>query len=72
MNDDLITLTTTIVELKSKTFKLEHKVYKGDTLIAEGFEVRAWVKQPEVGSGGKMSAVLIPEEYAAKLKIQKA
>jgi YbgC/YbaW family acyl-CoA thioester hydrolase len=66
--DDAVTLETTIVELKTKTFKLEHKVRRGDQLIAEGFEVRAWVKQPEPGTDGKMSAVAIPEEYASRLR----
>jgi acyl-CoA thioester hydrolase len=66
--DDPVTLESTVTEINPKTFKIAHKVLRGESLIAEGFEMRAWVKQPAPGSDERMRAVPIPEEYASLLR----
>ncbi len=66
--DDQVTLATTVTELRAKTFRLEHKVSREGTPVAEGFEVRIWGRLPAPGSDERLSAVAIPEEYAALLR----
>lgn len=61
--DDIVTLESVVTEIRSKIFRVEHTVRRGDVIAGAGFEVRAWVK-----TGDKMSAVAIPEEYAARLR----
>lgn len=39
-----VTVHTDIEYVKSKVFKLRHAFYDGETLLAEGYEVRAWVE----------------------------
>ncbi len=63
--DDTVRLETTVVEVRERTFKLEHKVFKGETLSASGYELRAWVKNE---GNGKIKAVSIPLEMAEKLR----
>lgn len=64
--DDEIRLESTVVEIKERTFRVEHKLFKGETLVGQGFELRAWIKLDE-GDDGKLKAVPIPPEIAKKL-----
>ncbi len=66
--DDLVTLETVVTEVRSKVFRLEHTVRRGEVITGQGFEVRAWVKQNETADGKTMAAIAIPEEFAAKLR----
>ena len=63
--DDAVRLETTVVEVRGRTFRLEHKVFKGEILSASGYELRAWVKKD---NEGKIKAVSIPPGIAEKLK----
>ncbi len=65
---DLVELNAEITEIKNKTFRIEYRIKRGDTVVAEGFEVRAWAKQPECGMREEMSATPIPQEYATLLR----
>ena len=64
VNEDIITIRTTVDELKTKTFKFIHEVYRGDERAGHGYEVRAWVLQENNG----MKAAPIPEEIRALLE----
>ena len=56
-----------VSEVREKTFRVEHEVSVGGRRCATGFEVRAWVAQPE-SPGGALAARPIPARVAARLK----
>jgi len=60
----IITVTTKVEELREKVFKLAHQFKDGETVIAQGYEVRAWVSL----KGEKPKAQPIPEELKHKLQ----
>ena len=49
----------------TRTFRVEHRVVRGDTLLAEGFEVRVFVR-PDAKSRGKLHAVQIPDDFRSR------
>jgi 4-hydroxybenzoyl-CoA thioesterase len=63
---DQVSVRTRVAWVKAKTFRVEHRLSVGDTLCAEGFEIRAWVARPEP-PGGRLRAVPIPADVAARL-----
>ena len=65
--DDQVRLETTVVEVRERTFKLEHQVFKQDQLVGSGYEVRAWVKNE---GEGKIKAIPIPPDMSEKLKAE--
>jgi 4-hydroxybenzoyl-CoA thioesterase len=64
---DEVRVRTTVVEVRQKTFRVEHEIHVGDTACATGFEVRAWVGRPDA-PGDRLRARPIPEEVAARLR----
>src|SRR5579875_1253806 len=56
--DEVITIETVVADLLTKALRLEHTIRRGGTLIAEGFEVRVYVKLLEHG----IEARAIPED----------
>ncbi|HEV8439148.1 MAG TPA: thioesterase family protein [Methylomirabilota bacterium] len=64
---DEVTIRSALTELEEKTFRVEHHIDVGPTRCATGFEVRAWVAQPDA-PGGRLHAKAIPGEVAARLK----
>ncbi len=69
--DDLVTVETSVSEVRRRTFRLEHRVRRGETITGEGFELRAWIKLGEPGASGRLAAIEIPAEYAARLRGEK-
>ncbi len=61
---ELVRIRTSVAEVRAKVFKLTHDFYRGATLLASGYEVRAWV----VFEGERLKASLIPDEIRAKLE----
>ncbi len=68
---DLVELSAEITEVKNKVFRIEYRVKRDDTMVAEGFEVRAWAKQTDSGIREQMSAMPIPQEYAILLRTER-
>ena len=64
---DEVRIATTVSEVREKTFRVEHEISVGGRRCATGFEVRAWVAQPE-SPGGALAARPIPPRVAARLK----
>ena len=64
---DEVRIETTVSEVREKTFRVEHEVSVGGRRCATGFEVRAWVAQPE-SPGGILAARPIPAGVAARLR----
>ena len=63
---DRVSVSSEVVWVKGKTFRVAHRVRVTDRLCAEGFEVRAWVGRPET-AGAALHARPIPPEVADKL-----
>lgn len=40
--DDIIAIETTVAKLHRSAFDLQHRIYNGDVLAAEGYETRVW------------------------------
>jgi len=64
---DTVTVRASVSEVREKTFRVEHEVWVGERHCASGFEVRAWVAQPDEPDG-KLRARALPIEVAAKLR----
>ncbi|HSC44598.1 MAG TPA: thioesterase family protein [Candidatus Acidoferrum sp.] len=62
-----VTVETRIVEWGNSSFRVEHKMYKGGVLAAEGRERRVWtVRDPLRESGMRSQA--IPQEVKDKFQ----
>jgi 4-hydroxybenzoyl-CoA thioesterase len=60
--DEELVLRTRVSEWRRKVFLLEHRVMRGDTLLAEGWQTRfIGVKLPE--EGGRLAALEIPDHF---------
>jgi 4-hydroxybenzoyl-CoA thioesterase len=64
---DDVRILTTVSAVREKTFRVEHEVSVGGRPCATGFEVRAWVGEPD-HPGGPLAARPIPAGVAARLK----
>lgn len=58
---DLLTIETIAIEVRTHTFRLEHRVSRGDVMTGLGYEVRGLARIPGDESG-KLELVPIPEE----------
>jgi 4-hydroxybenzoyl-CoA thioesterase len=64
---DEVRIRSAVSEVREKTFRVEHEVSVGGRPCATGFELRAWVAQPE-RPGAALSARAIPARVAARLR----
>jgi 4-hydroxybenzoyl-CoA thioesterase len=58
---------TRIIEWGRSSFQVEHKLYKGDVLAAEGSEKRVWTVRDAQSANGIRSEP-IPEEVKARFR----
>lgn len=56
--EDEVAVHSGVTEIKSKVFKVEHKFKRGNTIVAEGYEIRAWTFIGEKG----IKAIEIPDD----------
>lgn len=42
--DDALEVVSTVEEIRRRTFRMRHRVFRGDELAGEGHEVRIWVR----------------------------
>src|SRR5262249_10007623 len=64
---DTVVVVSQIVEWGTSSFRVEHKMFKGDQLAAEGREKRVWtVRDPQPPTGLRGSA--IPQEVKDKFQ----
>lgn len=61
--EDLLRVETKVLELRDKVLKLGHEFYRGETLLASGYEVRAWTTFAQ----GKPKAISIPDSVREAL-----
>ena len=61
---ETIEVHTTVEEWSNKTFRHRHVVQRGDTLLCEGTEVRAFcIRDPE--NADRIKAIAVPEDIRA-------
>src|SRR5579859_3152900 len=41
---DEVEIESAVADLRTRSFRLEHRVTRGDELVADGFEVRVWAR----------------------------
>jgi acyl-CoA thioester hydrolase len=63
--DDEITIVTRVAELRTRSLRVEHDVYRDETLCATGFEARVHGRKRSDGTGVEVTP--IPPELAAWL-----
>ena len=66
---DDIDINTTIQEIGRSSFKVLHRVYKGETLAIEAFETRVWAKR-HPDDPNRIKAVPLPLELVERLKTE--
>jgi acyl-CoA thioester hydrolase len=49
---EALTLESEVVELRTRAFRIRHRVLRGETTVAEGFEVRVWARAGTVSPAG--------------------
>jgi 4-hydroxybenzoyl-CoA thioesterase len=64
---DVVTIESSVVETKRSSFRMQHRLLKGDTLAVEGHETRVWVGR-DPADPDKLKGRPIPEDVIARLK----
>ena len=64
---DVVTIESTVAEIGRSSFRMQHRLLRGETLAVEGRETRVWVgRDPD--DPDKLKGKPIPEEVIALLK----
>jgi 4-hydroxybenzoyl-CoA thioesterase len=64
---DVVMIESTVVEIKRSSFRLQHRLLRGETLAVEADEVRVWVGR-DPADPDKLKGQPIPEDVIARLK----
>lgn len=69
---DVVTIESTVVEIKRSSFRMQHRLLRGETLggetlAVEGHETRVWAGR-DPADPAKLKGRPIPEEVIAKLR----
>jgi 4-hydroxybenzoyl-CoA thioesterase len=64
---EVVVVETRIIEWGRSSFQVEHKLYKGDVLAAEGSEKRVWTVRDAQSANGIRSEP-IPEEVKERFR----
>lgn len=64
---DVVTIESTITEIKRSSFRMQHRLLKGEILAVEGHEVRVWVGR-DPADPDKLKGKPIPDDVIARLK----
>ena len=64
---EVVTIESTVAEIKRSSFRMQHRLFKGDALAVEGFEIRVWTgRDPD--DPDKLKSRPIPDEVIGKLR----
>ena len=64
---DVVTIESTVVEIGRSSFRMQHRLLRGDTLAVEGHEARVWAGR-DPADPAKLKGKPIPDEVIAKLR----
>jgi 4-hydroxybenzoyl-CoA thioesterase len=64
---DTVTVESRILDWGNSSFRVEHKLFRGEVLAAEGLEKRVWTVRAEPGSK-KLRSRKIPQEVKDKFQ----
>ncbi len=64
---EVVTIESTVAEIKRSSFRMQHRLLKGDALAVEGYEIRVWTCR-DPANPEKFRSRPIPEEVIAKLR----
>lgn len=68
--DDELSITSRIAEVRTRAFRVEHQVLRGEAIVCEGYEVRMWVRVSS--EGGRLGPEPIPEELRTLVEPDRA
>jgi 4-hydroxybenzoyl-CoA thioesterase len=63
---DIVAIESSVAEIRRSSFRMLHRLLKGDTLAVEGTETRVWVGR-DPANLDKLKGVPIPAEVVASL-----
>jgi 4-hydroxybenzoyl-CoA thioesterase len=64
---EVVTVESTVAEIKRSSFRMQHRLMKGEALAVEGFETRVWTgRDPD--DPAKLKSRPIPDEVVARLQ----
>jgi 4-hydroxybenzoyl-CoA thioesterase len=64
---DVVTIESMVVEIGRSSFRMRHRLLRGETLGVEGHETRVWAAR-DPADPSKLKSKPMPEEVIAKLK----
>ena len=64
---DMVTIESTVEEIKRSSFRMRHRLLRGETLAVEGHETRVWVGR-DPADPQKLKGRPLPPEVIARLQ----
>jgi 4-hydroxybenzoyl-CoA thioesterase len=64
---DVVTIESTVVDIKRSSFRMQHRLLRGETLAVEGHETRVWAGR-DPADAARLKGRPIPDEVIAKLQ----
>src|SRR5580658_3557661 len=64
---DVVTIESTVVEIGRSSFRMQHRLLKGEILAVEGREIRVWAGR-DPANPDRLKGRPIPAEVIARLK----
>jgi len=64
---EVVTVESTVAEIRRSSFRMQHRLLKGEAVAVEGFETRVWTgRDPD--DPQRLKSRPIPEEVRARLQ----
>jgi 4-hydroxybenzoyl-CoA thioesterase len=63
---DVVTIESSVAEIRRSSFRMLHRLLRGDTLAVEGTETRVWVGR-DPADPDRLKGMPIPADVVAKL-----
>jgi 4-hydroxybenzoyl-CoA thioesterase len=63
---DVVTIESSVAEIRRSSFRMQHRLLRGDTLAVEGTETRVWVGR-DPADPDRLKGMPIPQDVVAKL-----
>jgi 4-hydroxybenzoyl-CoA thioesterase len=64
---EVVTVESTVAEIKRSSFRMQHRLLKGEALAVEGFETRVWTSR-DPDDPAKLKSRPIPDEVIQRLQ----